>query len=66
MQNLFLRYYFLRSPCGVVNFNTSPMPPPSKEFSLDALNSEQTPTVQKAVDQAGQKPVDRQVNRYRF
>ena len=50
----------------VTNFNTSPMPPTLENFSLDALNSEQKPSVEKPFDRAGHKPVDRRVNRSRF
>ena len=40
------------------------MAPPFEKFLLDALNSEQKPSVKKKpVDRAGQKPVDRPVNR---
>ena len=39
------------------------MPPPFENFSLDTLNSEQKTSVKKPVDRAGQKPVDRPVNR---
>ena len=58
--------FFLRPPSKVTNFNTSPMPPPFKNFSLDTLNSEQKLSVKKPVDRAVQKPVDRPVNRRWF
>ena len=34
-----------------------------ERFSLDTLNSEQKPSVKKTVNRAGQKPLDRPVNR---
>ena len=37
------------------------MPPSFENFSLDALKSEQKPSVKKLVDRAAQKPVDRPV-----
>ena len=37
-----------------------------ENFLLDALNSEQKLSVKKPVDRAGQKPVDRPVNRRRL
>ena len=55
----FFAFFFLRPPSKVTNFNTSPMPPPFENFSLDTLNSEQKPSVKKPVDRAGQKPVNR-------
>ena len=59
--------FFLRPSSKVTNFNTSPMPLPLlfENFSLDTLNSEQKP-VKIPVDRAGQKPVDRPVNRRWF
>ena len=42
------------------------MPLPFENFSLNILNSEQKPSVKKPVDRAGQKQVDRPVNRRRF
>ena len=40
------------------------MPPsPFENFSLNALNSEEKPSVKKPVDRADQKPVDRPVKR---
>ena len=47
------RFFFLRPPSKVTNFNTSPMPP-FENFFLDTLNGEQKPFVK--------KPVDRPVN----
>ena len=32
---------FLRPPSGIINFDTSLMPPPFENFLVDALNSEQ-------------------------
>ena len=58
--------FFLRPPSKVTNFNTSPMPPPFENFSLDTLKSEQKPSVKIPVDRAGQKPVDLRVNRRWF
>ena len=59
-QIFFLRFFILRPPSKVTNFNTSHMPPPPfGNFSLDTLISEQKPSVKKPVDRAGQKPVDR-------
>ena len=37
--------FFFKTPFRSHNFNTSPMPPPFKNFSLDALNSKQKPSV---------------------
>ena len=47
----FFCVFFLRPPSGVTNFNTSPIPP-FAPLSLDALNSEQKPSVKKTVDWA--------------
>ena len=58
LQNLIV--FFLRLPSGVTNFNTPPtLPFPFENFLLDALRSEEKPSVKKTVDRAGQKPVDR-------
>ena len=38
------KFFFLRPPSKVTNFNTSTMPP-FENFSLDTLNSEQKPSV---------------------
>ena len=40
-------FFFLRPPSGVTNIDTSPMAPLFENFSLDALNSEQKPSVKK-------------------
>ena len=44
--------FFSETPFKVTNFNTSPMPPPPpfESLSLDALNSEQKPSVKKGED----------------
>ena len=40
------------------------MPPsPFENFSLNTMNSEEKPSVKKTVDRAGQKPIDRPVDR---
>ena len=63
LQKVFLLFFFSEIPIQSHNVNTSPMPPPFENFSLDTLNSEQKTSVKKPVDRAGQKPVDRPVNR---
>ena len=77
-QQKFFCIFFLRPPSKVTNFNTSPQiltphltslrkfSPPFWKFFVYTLNSEQKLSVKKTVDWAGQKPVDRPINRRWF
>ena len=63
--DLFLQF-FLRPPSIVSNFNTSPMPPPFWKFFIRYIEQWTKTFCKKPVDRAGQKPVDRPVNRRWF
>ena len=59
LKSLKLSYFcvfFPRPPSGVIKLYTSPMSPPFEVFSLDALNSEQKPSVKKKNGQRAGQP----------